>query len=106
MVTALARRMFFGLRRDRRQHHRGGGDRHVEPVVFADGDDIEAGIVGEFCRGEDFGKPLLGAGGPAGLCGREVAETIEPEFKHAASEPSLLSHATNGANATAPRAQP
>src|SRR5262249_34165447 len=51
--------------RDRRQHHRRGGNGDIQPMVLAHGEDLEAGGIGELGGRENLLQPLVGADGVA-----------------------------------------
>jgi hypothetical protein len=60
-------------------------DYHVQAMMFADREHIEARGLGELCRGEDFRHALLAADRLAGLrIRREVAESVNPQFERVA----------------------
>jgi hypothetical protein len=51
----------LGHRRDRHQNDRRGGDRHIQPMMFANRENIETRHVCKLRRREELRQALLGA---------------------------------------------
>src|SRR6202451_804484 len=72
----------LGHRRDRRQYYRRGRDRHIQPMMFANCENVEARRICKLRCREDLRQALLGADRIARLRFRhEVAERIEPQLE-------------------------
>jgi hypothetical protein len=72
----------FGHSRDRRQHHRRRRDRHIQPVMLADGENIEPRRIGKLGRRKHVCQALLGADRVAGVrIRRHLAERVKPQFE-------------------------
>jgi len=72
----------LGHRRDRRQYHGRGGDRHIQPMMLADRKDIETRRIGKLRCRKNLRQALLRADRLARLHVRhKVAERIESQFE-------------------------
>jgi hypothetical protein len=70
-----------GLRCDGGKDHRGRRHREVEPVMFADGENVESRLVGEPCLRQHFGDPFAGREVLPGYRVRgDIAKAIDAEF--------------------------
>ena len=78
MVTALARRMRSVTAAIAANTTGGAADRHIQPMMFADRENIETRRIGKLRCRKDLRQALLGAWP---RFRHKVAERIEPQFE-------------------------